>query len=237
MRTQHFSERCLISALGLAALFGVSAAASAASVTLNGTNVRYTFDDTQFAGYGAAFNVAGDALSMDFTNFKALDLSPLTVFDQRDGTFIIDVELVSLTLTSLPNLTLFENGDYRTFELDSNKSPFVNAAGQFRVRNLLDGQSETIGFDTGSLSNLSLGTSPWNVFVATSSVDEWQTTKVRITLENLLLAVGPDAVDLAFIEKKLVRITAIPLPPAVWLLGSSLVGLVVLSRGRSRPTP
>jgi hypothetical protein len=225
--------------LGVVAAVSGVPAANAALVSLAGTNVTYSFDDAQFAGFGAFFSVSGDTLVIDFTNFKAEDASALTALTTRNGTFVIDVE--SNSSSALSNLSLLENGDYQLFDFTpGGVGPAALVSGEFRVRNLNNAaQLDTIALNSGALVTLSdffnsPTTNPWSVTAATTLVPTWNTLEARITLQNLLRALSQGD-DYAFIEKKLVTITAtvVPVPAAVWLLGSALLGISIVARRRA----
>src|SRR5690606_7837873 len=122
----------------------------AAMVSLEGDNVRFTFDDSTV--FGSAY-VVGDSLMFAPTDFsaEALNNSGLVT---RNGTLNIQVELLSDASGSITGLSLLEQGDY---EIDGATNA-LDVDGRFQVSSLTqtgDGGlplSYSTQFDAGDLS-------------------------------------------------------------------------------------
>lgn len=195
-------------------------AGAAQAVSVSGTTVDYTFDDTLLGLFGN-WSIAGDKLSFDPTNFAASSVSGFAL-PVHATTPLITVK--AKTGFSLQDANLHEQGDY----LKITGNTLVTVTGQF----ILNG-SNPPGFSAGDLSTVSLTTNPWEVNASGSLSGDTGTIKLQNILIAAVLTTDP---GLAFIEKKLVDIwvttapTSVPLPPAAWMLGSALVGLVTVGR-------
>ena len=75
------------------------------------------------------------------------------------------------------------------------------------------------------------GASSWSI---SGSIDIANKDAIAVSIVNSLFAVAFTSLDTAFISKTgasiSVEIAPVPLPPAVWMLGSALVGLATVGR-------
>lgn len=222
----------------LGILLATAGVASAASVTLNGTDVSFTYDDTNTGLFGSP-TVSGNTIFFTPTNFKAQSTN-------GDGTFIssstVNVVITPHQGNALTSLSLTERGDY---SLDGEGSS-VGIGGQLRVFSMNDPINvEDSSFIT-STSDLTINDNLYHNWIAGAGVDltgaQWaKTSAVNMTLENILEATtnGDSFPAKAFIEKKfagvgitvgLVPPASVPVPAAMWLFGSGLLGLVGVAR-------
>jgi len=219
--------------------FGFSAA-NAASVTECGDTICFTWDDTELSIFGTP-SIVGDKIIFDPTTFVANSLN-------GDGVVTTNAT-VNITLDvmegyAFDSMSLDEAGDYFLWGSMS----AVSVGGQLRVR---DAAATMLAIDSITASgpfnifNTPFDLTPHNWDAAASvslAGNEWNgVTQVVMKIENILSAYT-DPTDTgplqAFIEKKEVGIevdivtTVIPVPAAVWLFGSGLLGLVGIARRR-----
>lgn len=205
-------------------------AAFAASVTLTGDNVDYTFDDTLLGLFGPA-SLSGDTLYFNPTEFQAESLngSGLALTNST-----MNIEVTAHDGWSFSDISLSERGDY----LLLGGSSTADVGGQVRVfdvANPLSDMSASIQ-TTAPLDHTGLPTSNWE---AGASVDlsAWDGAQtVNVTVQNLLLASSNGSSAAAFVDKKFVGLTAgvAPVPEArtyaMMLAGMGLVGWKVRRR-------
>ena len=210
----------------------LSGGASAASVTLSGTTVDFSFDDALLGLFGQA-NVAGDNLYFTPTSFTAESLNGAG-FDLTKQT--INIKVTAHDGWDFSGLALTERGDY----LRVGDTAKVAVSGQIRV------------FDTmNPLGEVTSSVLPSGAFQHTDDFisQNWQATAsanlagfstasmVNVTLQNILVAQSPASSDtLAFIEKKYAGLNVIttPVPEAdtyaMMLAGLGLVGWSTMRR-------
>lgn len=202
----------------------------AASVTLSGTTVDFTFDDAMLGLFGPA-NVSGNSLYFTPTNFKAQSLNGAG-FALTNETMNIKVSTHSDWLFS--SIGLVERGDYLLLGSGS----MADVAGQMRIFDvatpLVDVTASIVS--SSPLNLVGLPTHNWDAQVSTD-LSAWNTTQmINVTIENLLLASTGAMPSLAFVEKKFVGLTVVtaPIPEAetyaMMLAGLGLVGFAAMRR-------
>jgi len=217
-------------------LLAVCGTSQAATVTLFGDDVKFTFDDSTAFGSG---NVIGNNIFFLPTSFKTESLDG-TGPDTLNVTLNVTVEATTGGY-EMEYFQLAEEGDYEL--IGSGAS--VQANGQFRVTSaaklcnvFFPCMDEEI-FDAGALTVQNALTT-WSAGTSIDLADTagWNTdTKVIMTLENRLNAttLNSGVGESAFIEKKFggvgIIVNPIPIPGAVWLFGSAL-GLLGWMRRR-----
>lgn len=231
--------KLVLAAAGLAlASSGVNAAI--VSVTVSGQTVdfSYQYDNTLPNLFNLGiYQVSGDSLSFSPTNFVAHQ-NGLTGWSTATAT----TPLITVTAKAgyaLTNLSLFEQGDYSRIQSGTNMT-MVSVGGQFIVDNnpssIVPTQPLNTAMSASGLFNQSetTQTSPWNV---SSTVALTNALSATAKVENILRAgvnLNATALDEAFIEKKLMSISAattvVPTPGAFWLFGSALTGVLVSRR-------
>ena len=228
-------HKILAKAAVLVVLSTFSFVTQAALITVNGTNVSFTYDDA-FLGLFGAPSVFGDSIFFTPTNFDA-------VSDNQDGlvtvnsTVNVDVTIFNPDAFVFDGFMLVERGDYSL--VGSNSS--VDVGGQLRARDwTIDPNTEVNDsiVETAPLTNNDGEFHNWEAG-ATVAIGgaEWQdVTTIRVTIENVLRATSLTQGESAFIEKKFAGgsvglvVNPVPVPPAVWLFGSGLIGLVGIAR-------
>jgi hypothetical protein len=233
--------RLVLAAAGFAlASSGVNAAIM--SVTVSGQTVDFSYQyDTSLPNLFnlGIYTVSGDSLSFSPTNFIAHQ-NGLTGWSTSTAT----TPLVTVTAKAgyaLTNLSLFEQGDYFRIQSDTNMT-MVSVSGQFIVDNnpssITSSQPLTTVMPAAQLFSQpeTTQTSTWWV---SSNVALNSTQSATAMVENILRAgvnLNATALDEAFIQKKLMSLSAatmpvvVPVPGAFWLFGSALTGVLVSRR-------
>ncbi|MFP5419514.1 MAG: PEP-CTERM sorting domain-containing protein [Gammaproteobacteria bacterium] len=210
----------------------LSGAAFAASVTLAGNTVDFSFDDTLLGLFGPAA-VSGDTLYFTPVDFTATSSNGAGFALTRDT---VNIRIAAHDGWSFDGVGLVERGDY----LLLGSGAAADIGGQIRVFDidtpLIDASASVV-----PLSPLTLAGLPTHDWAAQASLDlsAWGSVRsVNVTLENLLLASTVAGPSLAFVEKKFVGLTpvlaAAPVPEAetyaMMLAGLGLVGFAVARR-------
>lgn len=226
---------CLLLTLG-------ATAAHAATTTQCGDTVCFTWDSDQLSIFGTP-SVTGDQIIFDPTTFAAKSLNGEGVVSTNaTANIIVDV----MEGYVFDSASLAEAGDYFLWGDMSFEESAVSVGGQLRVR---DAANTLLATDSIAASgpfdifNTPFDATPhnWNASAAVSLAGgEWDgVTRVVMKIENILNAYTVDFFNpaQAFIEKKEVGLsvgtTIIPVPAAVWLFGSGLLGLIVVARKKS----
>lgn len=192
-------------------------------VTINGTNVSFTYEDSLLGLLGTP-TVTGDQLFFTPTAFSA-SATGLTSFDLQHST--INIGVSALNGGIINTVKLIEKGDY----ISKGGSSHVDAGGQIRVADTTAPLDEVTDFLTLSSpfaqqSNF-FPTQNWQASASANALI-FGTSKVNVTIENILVALSNAFGDLGFIEKKAVvlGISSVPLPACVWLFGTVLLGFL-----------
>ncbi len=226
----------LKNAIVLSSLLVVTTAQSAI-ITQNGTDISFTYDDSTMFGIGT---VVGNSISFLPTNFLAESYGVATP-DSSTDTLKVTIESFTAGYT-MDMFTLAEFGDYR---LDG-ATASADASAWF----LVDSATTSCGgfactdsdiFSTGPLADTAGVLAAWSLggtLDLANTVGWGSDTKVILQLQNNLLAKTATAGDVAFIQKKKggigITVNPVPVPAAVWLFGSGLIGLVGLARRKAR---
>ncbi|MEQ1592632.1 MAG: PEP-CTERM sorting domain-containing protein [Thiobacillaceae bacterium] len=205
----------------------LSGAAFAASMTLPGVTIDFTFDDAMLGLFGQA-SVSGNTLYFTPTGFQAKSLNSAGYALTNDT---INVKVSAHAGWGLTGVELTEKGDYLLLGAGST----ADVAGQMRVFDLGHPLADVV---TGIQPTMPLNimSAPTHNWLAETSTDlsAWgHTQSINVTIENLLLSSTSAASSLAFVEKKFVGLTPIlttitPVPEAdtyaMMLAGLGLVG-------------
>ena len=208
----------------------VSSTANAAIVTVFGDDVSFTYENASLFGTGT---VVGNSIFFLPTNFKAQSLNGEGLVTESE-TLNIVIKAVTEGFV-LEEFQWVEEGDYELI----GDTATVEADGQLRaVSNTIAHSPMTVLFDAGPLTvkdDLTL----WDAgaTIDLTNIPTWMSdTNVTIQIQNNLDAFTGEGDQKAFIQKKFgnmgVIVNPIPVPAAVWLFGSGLLGLVGVARRR-----
>lgn len=208
-------------------LFGT---AFAASVTLSGTTVDYTFDDALLGLFGPA-SVSGNTLYFTPVTFSAQSLNGAG-FALANAT--LNIEVTAHANWSFNAIDLTEKGSYMLLGAGSS----ADVGGQMRVFDVAQPLADLTSsiLPTTALDQTGLSTNNW-VAGASADLSAWNSAQtVNVTVQNLLLASTGISPSLALVEKHFVGLTAVtaPIPEAetyaMMLAGLGLVGFAVARR-------
>jgi len=217
-----------------------AATANGASVTVNGDNVKFTYDDSSL--YGTA-NVIGNTIFFTPTTFTAESLDGAGLV-QTSASLAITIEILPASAgLAMNTFQLLENGDYKL----NGGGTSVSAVGELTIDSQTSAFSDSNLFNAGALT-VPGGPTDWSAGTTINLGDTlgWDMdTSVIMTLDNTLSATSSlsGVGEQAFIQKKFegdaIGITidltasgAVPVPAAVWLFGSAL-GLLGWLRRRT----
>jgi len=216
--------RSAVAGLCLLLLSGVGYAA-----TLVGDNVIFTYDDSTL--YGEA-SVVGDTIFFQPVDFIAESLNGGS--DTAEAMLNIQVQTINAGYW-LKDFSLAEFGDYELIGTGAS----ADVSGEFAVSSNTITKSDTVLFDAGPLTVIGAATE-WNTGAMIDLADTagWGVdTDVDIDITNTLAAATTNSGELSRVQKKLggvgLTITAVPVPAAVWLFGSGLLGLAGFARRRT----
>ncbi|ODV01099.1 MAG: hypothetical protein ABT23_09540 [Thiobacillus sp. SCN 63-57] len=201
-----------------------SGVAFAASVTLSGDSVDFTFDDTLMGLFGQPV-LSGDTLSFTPVDFKAASTN--------GAGYTLAANTANIQMTahngySFSSIDLAERGDYMLLGGGST----ADVAGQVRVYDVLDPAKDTMTSiaPDAAMDQTGGNTHPWTAAAST----EWAGTRtVNVSFQNLLVASTSGSSSLAYVDKKYGGLTATtaavtPVPEAqvsaMMLAGLGLIG-------------
>jgi hypothetical protein len=151
------------------------------------------------------------------------------------------IRLAAIGSYVFDDLTLVELGDYKL----NGENSSVGVSGDLEVDDLLGPISTTDSITSASDLTLNDDTlHDWDAGAATALY--WNPTLIEVTITNILEAYTESGTvpSLAFIEKKIVGssttlsvgpppLPPVPVPGAVWLFGSGLLGLFGIARRKA----
>lgn len=209
---------------------------SAATVTRSGTDVDFIFDDSSL--FGDAFTV-GNSLIFQPTSFFAESLNGAGVVSANE-TLIIEV-VATTPGYQVTSLAMVEQGDY----IQSGTDASVTAGGNL----LVTSKTTNCGFfaciDSNIFNVLSFSDTggtlvEWSGSTSVDLADTagWDSdTRLQVSFQNDLSATTLNPGEHALIQKKLgaigLIVNPVPVPAAVWLFASGLLGLAITARRRA----
>lgn len=220
----------------LAATLSLSGLASAATVTLYGDDVSFSFDDSSLFGTGT---VVGNSLFFLPGDFTAESLNSDGVISANE-TLVIDVA-VTTDGFDITSLAMVEQGDYIWDGADAS----VSASGQLLVASTTTtcgffACSDSSIFNVGPFADTGGALSSWSGGTSVDLADTagWGSdTSLQISFQNDLTATTLNNGEYAMIQKKAgaigLVVNAVPVPAAVWLFMSGLLGLVAMARRKT----
>ncbi len=208
---------------------------NAATVTLIGNDISFTFDDATLFGTGV---VTGNSLFFQPTNFSAESLNGAGVVATSETLKIIVKSIKDdYRITSL---AMVEQGDYITNGLGASVTAAGNLGVVSNTKNcgLFPCRDNNI-FNVGGLGDTGGALVDWTGGTRVDLADTagWGFDySLGVSFQNDLSATTLNDGEQAFIQKKFAAIgivvNPVPVPAAVWLFGSGLVGLMVTARHR-----
>ena len=199
--------------------------AHATVITLNGTSVNYTFDDSLLGLFGPA-TISGNTLSFSPGAFKAQSLNGSGIDFQGQTINVLVTPKGGQQFTSL---AYREQGQY----LQQGEDSLVDAGGQLRIfdpSNPLAQLTPPIAPDT-PFATTPDGPSGWQASIL-ADIDAFSNAaSLNVTIENLLFSMSFAETSSAAIEKDLAALTfgTHPVPEGnsliMLLIGMGLLGL------------
>lgn len=210
--------------------------AYAASVTLTGATVDFTYDNSLTGLFGQP-TVAGDTLFFTPVNF---DVSSSNGGGYTFNKGTVNIKVTARSGMAFDSVNLLERGDYLLLGAGST----ADVSGQVRV---FDTAMPLTDLTAGIMANspLTMSGPQTNNWTANSSIDvsNWNTAStLNVTIQNLLLTSTNASSSLAFLEKKFVGLSLITAPITavpeaetygMMLAGLGLIGFVVSRRRKS----
>lgn len=231
----------LLGGLAVLAASVASLPASAVTVTYCGPNVCYQYDDAQAAAawFGLP-SFVGDTAFFTPTTFEArsadgVGINSGTNTDVADATWVFSKVYSVVPANEITSIMAYEEGDYEINYAggETHGDLYLRARG---LNNLME--SSLIDTDAVDYVGSSGGIQLWSMsssLTPAASLTQLA-NNMTVTIQNTLTAFTSDSTpgsELAWIEKKLVLdvTTVVPVPAAVWLMGSAL-GLLGFARRR-----
>jgi hypothetical protein len=203
------------------------ASANAATISVSGVNVKFTYDDSTLYGSGA---VIGDTIFFTPSNFKAESLNGAGLIQTSDS---LEITIETITSYRINEFQLLEDGDYEI----NGSGASVSVDSILTIDSVTSAYSDSQAFNASALTTQGALTA-WSAGASINLGDTpgWNSdTMVFMTLGNTLSAETLNFGESAFIEKKFkgtaIGITAlvappaptvVPVPAAALLFGSAL---------------
>jgi len=209
----------------------MGAASVSHAITLSGSTVNFTFDETGLGLFSGAYSVSGDTLSF----------TPSAFISNGSDTFFVS-QTINVTVTpksgwQFSNLNFSESGLYTYTQVPGFDDVYVT--GQLRIFNPANpGVEFTPSIDPALVPNVTNAT--WNEVINQNISALASAPSVNVTIENLLYAYDDTTVPTDNqISKNLASLSIVttPVPEvetwAMMLAGLGLVGLQLRRRTSS----
>ncbi len=216
-------------------IIAFSGSSNAALITIDGSDVSFTYDDSLLGLFGPA-SVSGNSLIFAPTNFSASSLAS-SPYNFASNTFAVTINSLG---NNISNVSLVESGTY----IKLGGSADVAASGALTATDLTN-SATTISNITPTTVPFSTTAFPFPVgnWTADANVNFVDSFSVLANINNILGTQKLQASDYALINGLSVSltaytvtampITAVPLPQAVWLFGAGLLGMLKLSKRKN----
>jgi hypothetical protein len=202
-------------------------AAHSATVTQCGPNICYEYDDAQVAagsGYFGTPTLIGDDMRFLPTSYKAQSIDGVgdntgTNTDNYSSTFVFD-RIYSISGDEIASIDITERGDYSIVSEGNVSANLLMLVGNNSDATECECDLDTLAFNAPTalaLWELNTGISPVNTFDSIAN-------DVSLSLQNTMSAFTDASGETAWIQKKFVSVSVslVPVPAAVWLMGSAL---------------
>ncbi len=223
--------------LAVACLFTFAYPVNAALVTLCGPNVCYEYDDDPLVNPGIGGAAFGTPTLLTNSDVLAFTPTAFSAQAQDAGGSDTNVQsfnftrIYSLTGAELVNLSASESGDYQIINGGT-----VSAQLDLEITDLVDDfgttgfpESATGGGNFSSSTPTGFVPAEWSLdgSISPAAAFEDLANDISLMVTNTLQADTTAAGEFARIDKKLFLTvtTIVPVPAAVWLFGSALLGL------------
>ena len=224
---------CKLREIAAVSLFSVCTLSNAATIHLAGDTVDFYYDDAQpgMSSYGPLSSIGNSIfaqsvnLSADATNGSSTSVSAL-------GT----ITIVAQPGYSFSFIHVAQLGDYSL----NGAGASIDVSGTLSIEDSIN--SSTSFTNTLSISGLGINDGLTHEWQASSGFDlstaTWSNvTSIELSLDTLLSATTLISGESAFTESKFVgggmvtiETSAVPVPAAIWLFGSGLLGLASIAR-------
>jgi len=229
---------CKFREIAAVSLFSICTLSNAATVHLAGDTVDFYYDDSQsgMSAYGT-LSAVGNSIFAQSVNLSADASNGSSTSTNALGT----ITIVAHTGYSFDFMQVAQFGDYSV----SGSGASVNVSGTLFVED--SDNSSTLSVSTLSVTGLGLNDGQTHEWQATSGFDlstaTWNNVNsIELSLDTLLSATTSTSGESAFTESKFVgggmvtiETSVVPVPAAIWLFGSGLLGLASIAR-RSNKT-
>lgn len=208
---QKFRRRAALPVAAVVALLGTTAAQAA---TVSFSNFADGNGAASFFDIGTT-TATGNTLTIGLSDFTADGSSPLTMSA---------LDTLSFVVTAPTGFTIT-----RVSYTESGSGATTNGVA------LATGSLTADGVPRNFLTQLFLpnNSGDWSI---SGNIDIANKDSIAVTLVNSLFAVALTDSDIAYVTKTgatvSVDVAPVPLPPALWMLGSALVGLATVGRRR-----
>lgn len=208
-----------------AALFLVAHTASAATVTLSGSSVDFTYDDALVSLFGTP-TVLGDTIYFTPADFDVISENGAGISFTNA---LVNISVAPKAGFDLDSVSLFERGSYLLLGAGMK---WVEASGQVSAFDLADpGVFSTASLVSTPTTTAGLPPNYWDAMAGINlDTSAWQAGGgINLTIENFLIASTAAPGSMAFMDKGYIgaSFVASPVPePEDYLLMLASIGLI-----------